>query len=358
METLTQGFDRNATSVLDAVAASIVEMRATAERMAAVATENTNKASAVASGARETSSNVQTVATATEELSASVSEISRQVTQSASIAAKAVQEAQETNAEIQGLAAMAQRIGDIVKLINNIASQTNLLALNATIEAARAGDERQGLCRRRVGGKEPGRADVKGHRRNRLPRSPPRSRAPRRKSVGWIEAIGKTIGEISEIATTIATAIEQQGAATQEIARNVQQAAAGTQEVSANVGGVTEAATATGIAANQDEAAASESSRQSQQLREQVNVSSSVRCAQRSPAWPHPRYRSHQRHHARRERGLAQRGLRLEQLRDFRGQPVHLGILQRRAWSRPYRIAGAARGRRAERRAWRGRRNR
>jgi methyl-accepting chemotaxis protein len=146
MESLTQGFDRNATSVLDAVAASIVEMRATAERMAAVATENTNKASAVASGARETSSNVRTVATATEELSVSVSEISRQVTQSASIAAKAVQEAQETNAEIQGLAAMAQRIGDIVKLINNIASQTNLLALNATIEAARAGDSGRGFA--------------------------------------------------------------------------------------------------------------------------------------------------------------------------------------------------------------------
>ena len=103
MEMLTQGFDRNATSVLDAVAASIVEMRATAGRMAAVATENTNKASAVASGARETSSNVQTVATATEELSASVTEISRQVTQSASIAAKAVQEAQQTTTKSRDL---------------------------------------------------------------------------------------------------------------------------------------------------------------------------------------------------------------------------------------------------------------
>ncbi|MBN8510073.1 MAG: hypothetical protein J0L57_15855, partial [Burkholderiales bacterium] len=127
METLTKGFDHNATSVLEAVAASIVEMRATAEKMATIAAENTSKASAVASGARETSSNVQTVAAATEQLSASVSEINRQVTQSAAIAAKAVREAEGTNAEIQGLATMAQRIGDIVELINSIAAQTNLL---------------------------------------------------------------------------------------------------------------------------------------------------------------------------------------------------------------------------------------
>ncbi|WP_213286152.1 hypothetical protein [Bradyrhizobium sp. sGM-13] len=85
-----------------------------------------------------------------------------------------------------------------------------------------------------------------------------------------IEAISKT--EISEISTTIASAIEQQGAATQEIARNVQQAAAGTQEVSANVGGVTEGAAATGAAASQVETPAGNLSRQSQQLREQVDA--------------------------------------------------------------------------------------
>ncbi|MEH2517064.1 methyl-accepting chemotaxis protein [Bradyrhizobium sp. AZCC 1610] len=270
METLTQGFDRNATSVLDAVAASIVEMRATAERMAAVATENTNKASAVASGAQETSSNVQTVATATEELSASVSEISRQVTQSAAIAAKAVQEAQGTNAEIQGLAAMAQRIGDIVKLINNIASQTNLLALNATIEAARAGDSGRGFAV--VAAEVKSLAEQTSKATEEIASQIAAIQGATQKSVVSIEAIGKTIGEISEIATTIASAIEQQGAATQEIARNVQQAASGTQEVSANVGGVTEGAAATGIAANQVEAAAGNLSRQSQQLREQVDA--------------------------------------------------------------------------------------
>ena len=270
METLTQGFDRNATHVLDAVAASIVEMRATAEKMAAVATENTNKASAVASGARETSTNVQTVAAATEELSASVTEINRQVTRSASIAAKAVQEAEGTNAEIQGLAAMAQRIGDIVKLINNIASQTNLLALNATIEAARAGDSGRGFAV--VAAEVKTLADQTSKATDEIAGQIAAIQGATQKSVVSIEAIGRTIGQISEIATTIASAIEQQGAATQEIARNVLQAAAGTQEVSANVGGVTEGAAATGVAANQVEAAAGNLSRQSQQLREQVDA--------------------------------------------------------------------------------------
>ena len=270
METLTQGFDRNATHVLDAVATSIVEMRATAEKMAAIATENTNKASAVASGARETSTNVQTVAAATEELSASVTEINRQVTQSAAIAAKAVQEAQGTNAEIQGLAAMAQRIGDIVKLINNIASQTNLLALNATIEAARAGDSGRGFAV--VAAEVKTLAEQTSKATDEIAGQIAAIQGATQKSVVSIEAIGRTIGQISEIATTIASAIEQQGAATQEIARNVQQAAAGTQEVSANVGGVTEGAAATGVAANQVEAAAGNLSRQSQQLREQVDA--------------------------------------------------------------------------------------
>jgi methyl-accepting chemotaxis protein len=270
MERLTQGFDLNATSVLDAVAASIVEMRATAERMAAVATENTSKASAVASGAQETSSNVQTVATATEELSASVTEISRQVSQSAAIAAKAVQEAQGTNAEIQGLAAMAQRIGDIVKLINNIASQTNLLALNATIEAARAGDSGRGFAV--VASEVKSLAEQTSKATEEIASQISAIQEATQKSVVSIEAIGKTIGEISEIATSIASAIEQQGAATQEIARNVQQAAAGTQEVSANVGGVTEGAAATGAAASQVETAAGHLSQQSQQLREQVDA--------------------------------------------------------------------------------------
>lgn len=213
---------------------------------------------------------MQTVAAATEQLSASVSEINRQVTQSAAIAAKAVREAEGTNAEIQGLATMAQRIGDIVELINSIAAQTNLLALNATIEAARAGESGRGFAV--VAAEVKSLAHQTSKATEEIAGQIAAIQGATQKSVVAIEGIGKTIGEISEIATTIASAIEQQGAATKEIARNVQQAAAGTQEVSANVGGVTEGAAATGAAASEVEAAAGNLSQQSQQLREQVDA--------------------------------------------------------------------------------------
>ena len=90
-------------------------------------------------------------------------------------------------------------------------------------------------------------------------------------TVGAIQSISATIGQISEIATTIASAVEEQGAATQEIARNIQQAAAGTQEVSGNIAGVTQAASETGVASNQVLTASGELSRQSESLRGHVS---------------------------------------------------------------------------------------
>jgi methyl-accepting chemotaxis protein len=165
---------------------------------------------------------------------------------------------------------MAQKIGDIVKLINDIASQTNLLALNATIEAARAGEAGKGFAV--VASEVKSLATQKSKATEDIAAQISGIQGATQKSVTAIAAIGKTIGEISQIATTIASAVEQQGAATQEIARNVQQAAAGTQEVSSNVAGVTEAATATGEAAGAVERAAGELSAQSQQLRERVDA--------------------------------------------------------------------------------------
>ena len=270
METLTQDFDRQASGVLDNVASSIAAMRSTASSMSTIAAENTSKASAVAAGAHETSANVQTVASATEQLSASVAEIGRQVTQSASIAGKAVKEVEQTNSEIQSLAAMAQKIGDIVKLINDIASQTNLLALNATIEAARAGEAGKGFAV--VAAEVKSLANQTAKATEDIAAQIAGIQEATQRSVSAIGTIGKTIGDISQIATTIASAVEEQGAATQEIARNVQQAASGTQEVSANVAGVTKAAAATGQAAGAVERAAGDLSTQSQQLRERVDA--------------------------------------------------------------------------------------
>ena len=270
IDQLTGGFDLHATAVLETVATSIAEMRATAAKMSAVATENTSKSSAVAAAAHDTSVNVQTVAAATEQLSASVSEIGRQVTHSAGIAAKAVEEAFQTNADVKSLATMTEKIGDIMKLINAIASQTNLLALNATIEAARAGEAGKGFAV--VASEVKSLANQTSKATEDISSQIAAIQGATNKSVVAIAGIGRTIGEISEVAAAISAAVEQQRAATQAIARNVQQAATGTQEVSANVVGVTQAASETGTAATQVEAAASTLSAELQRLREQVST--------------------------------------------------------------------------------------
>ena len=224
-------------------------MHSSAEAMTSTAEEASRQSTAVAAASEQASTNVQTVAAASEELSASIVEISRQVAQSASIAGRAVDEAAATNKSVQGLAEAAQKIGDVVKLINDIAGQTNLLALNATIEAARAGEAGKGFAVVASEVKSLANQTAKATEdiASQVDAIQSATNTPSRRS----RASAKTIGEINEIATTIASAVEEQGAATKEISRNVQQAAPGTNDVSSNIAGVTQAAGETGQSAGQ-----------------------------------------------------------------------------------------------------------
>jgi methyl-accepting chemotaxis protein len=184
--------------------------------------------------------------------------------------AEAVRDAEQTNEQIQGLAAAAQSIGDVVKLISDIAGQTNLLALNATIEAARAGDAGKGFAV--VASEVKSLANQTAKATGEIGSKIAEMQTATSHSVAAIRGIAQTIAQINEIATTIALAVEEQGAATQEIARNVQQAAAGTAEVSSNIVGVTRAANDTGAASTQVLGSAGELSQQSEALRGQVDV--------------------------------------------------------------------------------------
>jgi methyl-accepting chemotaxis protein len=269
MNALADQFQRSVGGVVATLSSASTELTASAGSMASIAEETSRQATTVASASEQATTNVQTVASAAEELSSSVSEISRQVSQSTQIAGQAMGEVAQTNQTVQGLTASVSRISEVVRLISEIASQTNLLALNATIEAARAGDAGKGfavvasevkhLATQTARATE----DITG-RINEI-------QSATGQSVAAIDRINKVIQQMNEISLTIASAVEEQGAATQEIARNVAQAADGTQLVSSNILQVTQASAETGTAAGQVQASSAEVAQQAEQLRREVD---------------------------------------------------------------------------------------
>jgi methyl-accepting chemotaxis protein len=261
-------FDGEMTTALNSFGSSATQMESTADRLSHNAEEVTQRTTAVAAASEQASVNVQTVASAAEELSSSVSEIARQVTESNRITGEAVDQANRTNSTVQGLSASAEKIGDVVKLIADIASQTNLLALNATIEAARAGDAGKGFAVvaaevKNLANQTARATDDIGQQINAI-------QMATKESVSAIGAIADTIARVNEIATAISAAVEEQGAATQEIARNVAEASMGTQEVSSNIGGVSQSADETRQVSKEVLGAAQDMSKQSARLRDRV----------------------------------------------------------------------------------------
>jgi len=175
----------------------------------------------------ETASGVQSSATATEEMTASISEIGRQAGQSREMAQKAVEGAKNTNRSVAKLAGFADQVGSVIGLISDIAGQTNLLALNATIEAARAGEMGKGFAVVAAEVKELASQTTKAT--EDITEQVASIQQATQQSVRDIEGITAIIGELSEIATGIASAVAQQASATAEISSNVQVAAQGTQ---------------------------------------------------------------------------------------------------------------------------------
>jgi methyl-accepting chemotaxis protein len=247
MESRIAEFEAAVRGALGSLQSAANSMQSTAQGMSASADQSSALVSAVASAAEETSVNVQTVSAGTEQLSSSIAEIGRQVVTSAEIARKAVEEAGSTDATMQGLADNAARISVVVDLIQTIASQTNLLALNATIEAARAGEAGRGFAV--VASEVKNLASQTAKATDEIRQQIGGMQNVTTTAVTAIRNISATIGEINDVTTAIAAAVEQQGAATREIARNIQHAAGGTSEVSSNIVGVSNASSEAGTAA-------------------------------------------------------------------------------------------------------------
>ncbi|MGU3360314.1 methyl-accepting chemotaxis protein [Methylobacterium sp. M6A4_1b] len=268
MHDLADRFEAAVGGVVAQVGTAATQLQATAGSMSANAGETAHRSVTVAAAAEEASSNVTTVAAAAEELGSSVDEIGRQVQGSATLAREAVSEAGQTATFVRDLSEAAQRIGDVVAMISTIAGQTNLLALNATIEAARAGEAGRGFAVVAAEVKEL--ANQTARATDEITGQIARIQASTGQAVEAIGGITGRIREISDVATSIAAAVEEQGAATQEIVRNVAQASIGTGEVTQNVAGVAGAAEQTGTAAAQVLASASALARQSDALGGQV----------------------------------------------------------------------------------------
>src|SRR5262249_5300936 len=256
-------------NIVGAVSSASGELTSTATTLTKTAETTQQLSSTVAAASGQASSNVQSVASSTEEMSSSVAEIARQVPESSDIAKEAVGQAEKTDARINKLAQAATRIGDVTQLITTIAEQTNLLALNATIEAARAGEAGKGFAV--VAQEVKQLASQTAKATSEISSQIAEMQAATQESVTAIKEIGGTIKRISEIATTIASAVEQQGAATQEITRNIQQAAHGTTQVASNIAEVRSGAAQTGSGAADVLAAAKSLGEQSGRLRSEVD---------------------------------------------------------------------------------------
>jgi methyl-accepting chemotaxis protein len=269
VDNITRDFEKMIGEIVQTVASASSQLETSAGSLSATAARSQELSTTVAAASEEASTNVQSVASATEELSSSVNEISRQVQESARMASDAVGQARSTTDRVSELSKAATRIGDVVELINTIAGQTNLLALNATIEAARAGEAGRGFAV--VASEVKALAEQTAKATGEIGQQINGIQAATQDSVNAIKEISGTIEKLSEISSTIAAAVEEQGAATQEISRNVQQAAQGTQQVSANITDVQRGATETGSASSQVLTAAQTLSGDSGRLKSEVS---------------------------------------------------------------------------------------
>jgi len=265
---LTDAFEAQIEISMATLASAAEELEATASSMATAAEEGNAQTQSVSATMVQTSSNVQTVAAATEELAAAIREVSSQISRGAEISETASSRTSQALARIDGLAGAAREIEDVLVLIASVTEQTKLLALNATIEAARAGEAGKGFAV--VAGEVKNLAEQTEQATANVTSQIRTIQQSTQDVVGAIQSIHDVVGQVAEISAAVAVGAEQQTAATDEINRNVHEAAAGTEEVNRSVTMLETAASSTSAAACQVAGTAEELSRQSSSIRSEI----------------------------------------------------------------------------------------
>ena len=253
-----------------ALSSASEELTAVSQQMSSNSEETATQANVVAAASEQVSKNVATVASSAEEMSASVREIAKNANDAAKVATEAVKVADDTNKTVAKLGESSVEIGKVIKVITSIAQQTNLLALNATIEAARAGEAGKGFAV--VANEVKELAKQTATATEDISQKIEAIQNDTKGAVVAIDRIGKIINQINDIQNTIASAVEEQTATTNEIARNAGEAAKGSTEISKNITSVSQAAKNTTEGANNTLSAATELSKLAGDLKRVVDL--------------------------------------------------------------------------------------
>lgn len=266
LERQVQELRNEITNVISSLEHQMNSMNKSANTLQVVVGETSVQARSAEDASNGAADNAQAVAAATEQLGASIREIASQAHKTSDIVSQTTDAARKTNQDVAVLVQAAQKIDSIVEIIKNVAEQTNLLALNATIEAARAGEAGKGFAV--VATEVKNLAAQTAKATNEISAQINNVQESTAQTVESIRLIAGRIDDINGLTGGIAAAVEQQDAATREIAQNVTTAADRSKIAAASVAGVMGVAGQTKTEADQMSATATELAATSRRIKE------------------------------------------------------------------------------------------